>query len=254
MNIGTVRVSYNRAIPTGLQRITTGMVGATVDFIFDDTWVGCHKTYVWKAGDVIKDDTTASGIVPAEVLTEPGRVLFVGVYGVSGSVATPTLWACLGPVLAGATPSGDESTEPSLPVWAQLQEEIERLKAGGVGGGYVVDDELDENSENPVQNKVITIVFNEALADIESQFADVYAAIPPAITVDDKMDYNSTNPVQNGVVMRKMADIGSTASMASSAAAAAHDRIYELETTAGNINTALDAIIAIQESLIGGDA
>jgi hypothetical protein len=268
MNIGIVQVSLNEAVPTSLQRITAGMIGATVDFVFDETWEKYQKTIVWKAGKVIKDDTTASGVVPAEVLAVAGAVLHVGVYGVADGVATPTVWACLGAVLSGANPSGDDSTDPSLPVWAQLAEAIERLEAGGGGtGGYVVvDDKLSATSKNPVQNKVITGEFNKALADIENQFADVYAAIPPAITVDDEMSYESTNPVQNRVVMQAISAIGPVAGNAESMAkeairqaqqalsstADANGRIDTLEAAVGDIDTALDELHTYAQSLVGG--
>jgi lysophospholipase L1-like esterase len=129
MNIAKVGIHHNFAQATDCQPITSGMIGATVSFSFDSTWDGYSKTYVWRAGDVTKDDTTASGIVPHEVLAVPGVPLQVGVYGVRGDVVTPTVWANLGKILPGADPSGDETTDPTPPVWAQLKEEAETAKA-----------------------------------------------------------------------------------------------------------------------------
>lgn len=129
MNVGTVYVKDNGAVAADLRVITSGMVGATVRFVFDSSWDGYSKTLVWKAGDVVKDDTTASGVIPHEVLEVPGDRLVVGVYGVKDGVVTPTLYAKLGPILQGADPSGDPSTDPALPVWMQVQEDIERLEA-----------------------------------------------------------------------------------------------------------------------------
>lgn len=128
MNVARVSIRNNIAQATDCQPITSGTIGATVSFSFDNTWDGYNKTYVWRAGDVTKDDTTASGVVPAEVLAEPGVVLRVGVYGVKGDLATPTIWANLGKILPGADPSGDETTDPTLPVWAQVQTDIDRLE------------------------------------------------------------------------------------------------------------------------------
>jgi hypothetical protein len=128
MNVGTVYVKDNGAVAADLRVITSGMVGASVRIVFDSTWEGYNKTLVWKAGDVTKDDTTASGVIPPEVLAVPGEQLVVGVYGVRDGVVTPTVYAKMGQILPGADPSGDESTDPTLPVWVQVQEDIERLE------------------------------------------------------------------------------------------------------------------------------
>jgi len=52
----------------------------------------------------------------------------VGVYGTDGNnvQAFPTIWADCGRVRAAADPSGDASSDPSLPVWAQMQEQISK--------------------------------------------------------------------------------------------------------------------------------
>lgn len=128
MNIAKVKVSNNIAEVSDCRTITSGTVGAVVEFEFDSTWDGYTKTYVWKAGGLTKDDTAASGVVPAEVLARPRLPLQVGVYGVKGEKVTPTIWANLGEIRPGADPSGDETTDPALPVWAQVQENIDRLE------------------------------------------------------------------------------------------------------------------------------
>lgn len=111
--------------------LTAGMAKAvTVEFAFTEDWDGLTKTAVFTNGrttvDVLQaswDDNTVA--VPAEVLTTAGRYVRVGVYGSNADgVALPTIWAELGKVRPGADPSGDASTDPALPVWAQLQEII----------------------------------------------------------------------------------------------------------------------------------
>lgn len=133
MEVAKISVTENRAIVLSRKPITSGMVGATVAFDFDASWNDLSKTYVWKANDVTLDDTDATGKVPRELLI-PGAQLTVGVYGVSEGKVIPTLWADLGMVMPGADPSGDESSDPSLPVWAQLQQDIEELQQGGGDG------------------------------------------------------------------------------------------------------------------------
>lgn len=98
--------------------------------------------------------------VPPEMTEEAGLQVYVGVYGVSedGKRITPTLYAPLGTVALGAEPDGDPSTDPTLPVWAQIQAQIgdlsnlttedktslvaainEAAKSGGGGSGFEYD-------------------------------------------------------------------------------------------------------------------
>lgn len=127
MNVAKIFVSKNRANVLYLEPITSGTIGATVSFEFDETWDGFRKTYVFRAGSKTKDDTKTTGVIPTELLV-PNIRLEVGVYGTKGEIAIPTIWADLGVIRAGADPSGDESTDPSLPVWAQLQQGFETLR------------------------------------------------------------------------------------------------------------------------------
>lgn len=124
MQIAKVSVSGNRAEAGPLEMITAGTIGATVAFEFDETWDGMLKTLVWRGCGRTIDDTTCSGVIPPEVVAEAGDALRVGVYGTKDGKATPTVWVNLGRVMDAADPSGDESAEPSLPVWAQLIDRI----------------------------------------------------------------------------------------------------------------------------------
>ena len=121
MKYAIVTISGSRATAKIHAPIVAGTVGGTVSFQFDESWDGMTKTLVWRGSGVTVDDTACTGIIPAEVVAAPGR-LFVGVYGTKDNTATPTTWADLGQVMPGADPSGDESTDPSLPVWAQIME------------------------------------------------------------------------------------------------------------------------------------
>ena len=76
----------------------------------------------------------------------------MGIYAVKGDeLIIPTVYATIGIVLKGAAPSGDESTKPSLPVWAQIQSDVSDLDTrvtelekhgGGGGSASVTDDEI----------------------------------------------------------------------------------------------------------------
>ena len=59
--------------------------------------------------------------IPHEVLAVPRVRVRVGVYGTDGeNVILPTIWANLGDVHDAPDPSGDEATDPSLPIWAKI--------------------------------------------------------------------------------------------------------------------------------------
>lgn len=150
MEIAKIQVSGVIAQAVSLQNIPAGIIGAEVAFEYiDPMWDALTKTVVFKgcctmvfvnAGDTV--------IIPAEVVAKPGVRVHVGVYGVdaAGTIAIPTLWATLGITRAAADPSGDESTDPVLPVWAQIQAVIGDL------------DELNTESK-----ETLVAAINEAL-------------------------------------------------------------------------------------------
>lgn len=119
------RVKYRNFIPAGL---VGGFV--TVDYS-DPAWEGLTKTVVFKGAET-KDVVTNASIIkiPHEAVVSPGVRLYIGFYGTSadGTLAIPTLWADLGLIQPAADPSGDESADPSLPVYAQLAQKVEDLK------------------------------------------------------------------------------------------------------------------------------
>ena len=149
--------------------LTAGMSKAvTVQFVFSPDWDGLTKTAVFSNGKTAVDVLAANWDgdtvpVPHEVIAVPGRHARVGVYGANESgVVLPTVWVSLGKVQPGADPSGDETADPSLPVWAQLQKQIgdlddlqtynkgnlvdaineARSSGGSGGGGYTIGEGL----------------------------------------------------------------------------------------------------------------
>ena len=126
MQIASVSVFENQAKASNKKLITAGMVGATVAFDFDESWSGFRKTLVWRGSGRTIDDTLCTGKVPPEVVAVAGDRLVVGAYGVKEGVITPTVWVDLGSIVAAADPSGDESADPSLPVWYESQKTAEQ--------------------------------------------------------------------------------------------------------------------------------
>lgn len=177
------KIQVNDAIANTVYRkvIPAGIIGAQVQFDYAvDPWDGLHKTVVFR-GAVTKDVITDAEVVtiPAEVVARHGYPLRVGVYGVDadGNIAIPTLWADLGTARDAADPSGDTTTDPSLPVWEQLRAMIGNL------------DDLDTTAKN---NLVAAV--NEALklgcgevdpTDIQRIVDDYLAANPPTVMETD---------------------------------------------------------------------
>ena len=112
-------------------KIPKGIIGGKVQIEYaDDAWDGLTKTAVFQ-GCVTKDvvDIGSEVTIPVEVVAHSGFMLFFGIYGVDAenNIAVPTIWIPLGMVQKAADPSGDTSTDPTLPVWAQLEQKYEKL-------------------------------------------------------------------------------------------------------------------------------
>lgn len=150
--------------------LTAGMAKAvTVELVFSDDWSGMTKTAVFSAGrttvDVLESAWDGNKVVvPHEILADAGPIARVGVYGANADgLILPTVWVTLGKVMPAAEPSGDPGADPTLPIWAQLQNQIGDLddlqtynkgnlvdaineahnSGGGSGsGGYTIGDGL----------------------------------------------------------------------------------------------------------------
>lgn len=149
--------------------LTAGMAKAvTVEFAFSDDWSGLTKTAVFSDGrttvDVLESAWDGNKVVvPHEILADAGPIARVGVYGANADgLILPTVWVTLGKVMPAAEPSGDPGADPTLPIWAQLQNQIgdldelktynkgnlvdaineARSSGGSGGGGYTIGDGL----------------------------------------------------------------------------------------------------------------
>ena len=133
MKIAEVQVSGCRCETVRLEPVPRGIVGAVVSVAYTDpAWDSLRKTVVFR-GAVTKDVLDAGNevVVPTETVSRAGVTLYMGVYGADADdhVVIPTVWTELGTVQGAATPSGDASTDSSLPVWAQVQDMIGDLDA-----------------------------------------------------------------------------------------------------------------------------
>lgn len=134
MIVAKIYVDGTRVSVRECASITMGMQGAQVEVTYSGVWSSLNRTAVF-AGAAAKDVINPGDLItiPAELTEKSGHQLRIGFYGVDGSgkVVIPTVWATLGIVQAGADPSGDTSTDPALPVWAQIQKEVDELRNTG---------------------------------------------------------------------------------------------------------------------------
>ena len=181
MKIAEVRVSGCRCETVRLEPIPRGIVGAVVAVEYTDpAWDSLRKTVVFR-GAATKDVLDAGNeiVIPAEVVSKAGGSLYMGVYGVDAEnhVAVPTIWTELGVIQGAATPSGDTSTAPSLPVWAQIQAMV-----GDLG---TLDTEAKSNLVAAI-NEALTKGGEIAPAEVQRIVEDYLKANPPGTGADGK--------------------------------------------------------------------
>lgn len=146
MLYATIRVTGAKIVVINREKIPAGIIGAQVQFEFDELWKRLSKTVVFESEKATKDvilpwDSNTVDI-PPEVVAVPCSYLRVGLYGTKDGAAVPTLWTELGRVHVATNPSGDESTGETLPVWAQLADRIDHLSFDNSGVKFEVDHTL----------------------------------------------------------------------------------------------------------------
>ena len=181
MKIAEIRVSGCRCETVRLEPIPRGIVGAVVAVEYTDpAWDSLRKTVVFR-GAATKDVLDAGNeiVIPAEVVSKAGGSLYMGVYGVDAEnhVAIPTIWTELGVIQGAAAPSGDASTAPSLPVWAQIQAMV-----GDLG---TLDTEAKSNLVAAI-NEALTKGGEIAPAEVQRIVEDYLKANPPGTGSDGK--------------------------------------------------------------------
>lgn len=178
MKIAEVKVAKTTCETTRLVPIPKGIVGATVSIEYTDSvWDDLQKTVVFRSA--VTKDVLAAGnevVVPAEVVSRAGMNLYMGVYGVNAAnnVVIPTIWTDLGMIRSAAAPSGDTSSDPSLPVWAQIQAMIGDL----------------DNLDTAAKSNLVAAI-NEALTKGGGE-------VNPAAVQKIVEDYLKANPPQAG--------------------------------------------------------
>lgn len=253
VNGAIARTLYKKVVPAGI-------IGAQVEFEYDDdVWHGLHKTVVFR-GPVTKDVVTDENIVtiPKEVAEKPRSLLIVGVYGVDaeGNLAIPTVWADLGLVRESANPSGDPTTDPSLPVWAQIQGMIgnlEELETTARDNLVAAINEALTKGGGTVDEEVIRRIVAEYLAANPPTVTETDPTVPawakqpkkPAYTAAEVGALPDTYTPPNQTAQQVGADPAGTAASAVSQhntdTASHNDLRIALQELANRINAALDS-------------
>lgn len=138
MEIAKILVNQTTGHCMTRRRIPAGLVGGTVSVEFDDPiWDRLVKTVVFRGTEVKAaefDGKTA--VIPWEALEHPGPYLFFGIWGSDpdSALQLPLIEVRIGPIEDATDPTADPGTDPTLPIWAQLKQDVEELKKGGTGG------------------------------------------------------------------------------------------------------------------------
>lgn len=198
IEIANVKVSGTYARSRG-QNIPLGLIGGYITISYEDPiWKGLVKTVVFRGSqtiDVITEETRVN--IPVEVLQKKGRRVYVGFFGtdVEGNEAIPTFWAEIGTVVEATDPSGDESADPALPVWAQLEGHVRKYTD-------MVDD-LNEDIEGTVASSVQEYLKENPPSggvDFETdQTLKLEEGILSVNTVDEVIE-DDTRPITSGAV------------------------------------------------------
>lgn len=140
--------------------LTSGMVGIPVTIECDDAWNGLTKTLVCRCSKWGYDRGEARTILNVEQeatvaheVMQADMTLYLGIEGYSpdGQQVIPTTWANCGKIQYGANADEDPSADPDLPVWAQLQAELGKLKQCAVTDEQISAAVEDYMSEHPVE-------------------------------------------------------------------------------------------------------
>lgn len=150
MEIARIEVGRTTGICTRRGRIPARIVGASVLVSFTDpVWDKLIKTVAFRGKETrIAEFDGDVAVIPHEVIPEPGVALYFGIYGhdPDSDLQIPLIEVRLGTTEASTDADADPGAAPTLPIWAQLQKEIDEIKQQGPGpeGGGNVDFKTDE--------------------------------------------------------------------------------------------------------------
>lgn len=137
MEIARIEVGRTTGICTRRGRIPARIVGASVLVSFTDpVWDKLIKTVAFRGKETrIAEFDGDVAVIPHEVIPEPGVALYFGIYGhdPDSDLQIPLIEVRLGTTEASTDADADPGAAPTLPIWAQLQKEIDEIKQQGPG-------------------------------------------------------------------------------------------------------------------------
>lgn len=145
----TVSGASARAEVDGL--LTSGMVGIPVAITYDSAWDGLTKSMVCRAGHIVKTILNVGNTATvAHECMVPNQTLYIGIEGrnADGTLVIPTIWARCGLICSGANAEADPSTDPTLPVWAQVQQLMTDLAEQSAGSAKAAQEAAEQSAES----------------------------------------------------------------------------------------------------------
>lgn len=255
--------------------LTSGMVKAVkVAFAFSEEWDDFRKIVVFSNGatdiDISLDDNNMC-YIPHEILADVGKDVTCGVYGYKGEgrerVAIPTVKCSLGKVVEGVNPSGEEPSDPTLTLWEEIMVKVEEHD-DFIGNPYYTQavNLKGITTANPGREGASIFITDNSLGSDWCTFdIDIHGEVRftcectesrVGINIDGKFitdigvdsESGATEYTFEGVIKNGMSI---NCSMATAVFTEFVKKVY-VKDIIGNIDVALDAILAIQESIIGG--
>ena len=135
------------------------MVGIPVTIEYDDAWDGLTKNLMcrcspWNSdsGEIRTILNVGETTVVAHEVMQAGQYLHLGVEGFreDGTLVMPTTWARCGKIECGANTCEDPSADPELPIWNQLQAQLDQITQEGISPGQM--DEIRACAETAAQS------------------------------------------------------------------------------------------------------
>lgn len=175
MELAKIEVSKTTGCCVYKQRIPAGTVGGTVSVVFrDPVWEKLQKTVIFRGcGSKTAFFDGATATIPHEVIAAPGHNLFFGIWGhdPDTGLQLPLIEVRIGSIEPATDVNADPSTDPSLPIWAELQKQLNDLKENGTGGadltGYATEEWVKESYQpkgDYLKSAELTGAVNTALA------------------------------------------------------------------------------------------
>ena len=190
--------------------LTSGAIGIPVTIQYDSSWDGLTKHLVCTSGKwgptgkpraMLNVD--AASTVPQEVMIADNH-LYLGVAGHSkdGNLLIPTIWADCGPIFPGADTNADPSAHPTLPMWAQLQQQVQalnELKPTDSQIAAAVASYFEENGNclTRKQTRSLDNLF-KACSYIKPDISGDYAAFQAAFGLTDQEDSGGSEDEDDG--------------------------------------------------------